>query len=343
MKKLVIISILLALYSGLHAQDEKAKKQVIKDGWSFGGLPTVSFDSDLGFEYGAIVTLYDYGDGSNFPKYNHSLYLEISRYTKGSGINRLYYDSDKLIEGIQTAIDISYLSDMAYDFFGYNGYEAVVKYNWFEDQNDPDYKSRMFYKYDRKMFRFKADFEGNLAGDHLKWMGGVNLINFKIGLVNIDKLNKGKDEEDKLPSHEEQPGLFQMYQDAGIISSEEANGGFVPAMKCGIVYDTRDNRPNPMKGIWTEAAIEGAPEFLGAESGFAKLSLTHRQYFTIVPEDLAVGYRLGYQTTIGGHTPFYYQSQVITSVMKASVSEGLGGRMTLRGISRNRVMGEKAE
>ena len=84
----------------------------------------------------------------------------------------------------------------------------------------------------------------------------------------------------------------------------------------------------------------GAPEFLGSESSFAKLSLTHRQYFTIVPEDLSLVYRLGYQTTIAGHVPFYYQAQIITSAMRKYLSEGLGGAMSLRGIRRNRIIGD---
>lgn len=106
---------------------------------------------------------------------------------------------------------------------------------------------------------------GKLAGDKLKWTAGFNMLNFKIAKVDIDKLNKGKDEADKLPTHSEQPGLYQKYQDWGIITEEEANGGFIPALKAGLVYDSRDNKPNPMKGIWTEAVVEGAPEFLGAE------------------------------------------------------------------------------
>ncbi|MDO9634700.1 MAG: hypothetical protein Q7J05_06610, partial [Paludibacter sp.] len=68
-----------------------------KTGFGFGALPAVSFDSDLGFQYGAIVNLFDYGDGSKFPKYDHSLYMEWSRYTKGTGINRIMYDTEKLI------------------------------------------------------------------------------------------------------------------------------------------------------------------------------------------------------------------------------------------------------
>ncbi len=340
MKKNLFIGLLCLSIAGFaRAQDDNSKKSVAKDGWNFGALPTITFDTDLGFQYGALVDLYNYGDGGRYPKYDHKFYFEVSRFTKGSGINRFYYDSDKLIPGLQTSLDISYLSDQAYDFFGYNGYDAVVNYEWMDDE-DPAYKTRMFYKYDRKMFRIKADLVGKLAGDKLKWTAGFNMLNFKIGLVDIDKLNKGKNDADKLPTHAEEPGLYQKYQEWGIITPEEANGGFIPALKAGLVYDSRDNKPNPMKGIWTEAVVEGAPEFLGAESSFAKLSLTHRQYFTIIPEDLSFAYRLNYQTGIGGHTPFYYQTQVIVSELKGATSEGLGGGSNLRGVKRNRVIGD---
>lgn len=339
MKKSVILGFLSLISVGLIAQEDLDVKEVTKDGWNFGALPTITYDTDLGFQYGALVDLYNYGDGSRYPKYNHKLYFEVSRFTKGSGINRFYYDSDQLIPGLQTSLDISYLSDQAYDFFGYNGYDAVVNFEWMDDE-DPAYKTRMFYKYDRKMFRIKADLVGKLSGDKLKWTAGFNMLNFKIGKVDIDKLNKGKDDADKLPTHEEQPGLYEKYQDWGIITEQEADGGFVPALKAGLVYDSRDNKPNPMKGIWTEAVVEGAPEFLGAETSFAKLSLTHRQYFTIIKDDLSFAYRLNYQTGIAGYTPFYYQTQVVVSELKGATSEGLGGGSNLRGVKRNRVIGD---
>ncbi|MCK3685262.1 BamA/TamA family outer membrane protein [Maribellus sp. YY47] len=334
MKKVLFLLISVLAFSGAFSQDE-----LTKTGWNFGALPTITFDSDLGFQYGGLINLFHYGDGSRYPKYDHSLYLEVSRYTKGSGINRLYYDSDQLIKGLQTSLDISYLSDRAYDFYGFNGYDAVVNMDWFDDETT-DYRTRMFYKYDRKLFRFKVDLVGNLSGDKLKWVSGFNLLNFKLGLVDIDKLNKGKDGDDKLPSHSEEPGLYEKYQEWGIISSEEANGGFVPTVKAGLVYDSRDNKPNPMKGIWTEAVILGSPEFLGGEQSFTKLSLIHRQYFTIIPNDLSFAYRLDYQTTLGGNVPFYYQTQLITSVLKGATSEGLGGASSLRGVLRNRVVGD---
>ena len=339
MKKTVVLFFLFFVGLVVFAQENKQNKEVTKEGWNFGALPTITFDTDLGFQYGALVNLFNYGDGSRYPKYNHSLYFEVSRYTKGSGINRFYYDSDELIKGLRTSVDLSYLSDQAYDFFGFNGYDAVVNYDWIDDTDPNNYLTRMFYKYDRKMFRFKVDLQGKITGENLKWIGGFNLMNFKTGLVDIDKLNKGN-KDNPLPTHEQQPGLFEKYQDWGIINPEEANGGFVPTLKAGLVYNSRDNRPNPMKGIWTEAVIEGAPEFLGADSSFTKFSVTHRQYFTIIKDDLSFVYRLNYQTSLGGHTPFYYQTQVLVSELKGASAEGLGGGTSLRGVKRNRVMGD---
>ena len=43
----------------------------VKTGWKFGGaFPTITFDSDLGFQYGALVEFFNYGDGSKYPDYS---------------------------------------------------------------------------------------------------------------------------------------------------------------------------------------------------------------------------------------------------------------------------------
>lgn len=335
MRKLFLILITLGCTLFAMAQSEN-KETLIKKGWNFGALPSITFDTDLGFQYGALVNLFQYGDGSRYPAYNHSLYFEVSRFTKGSGIYRFYYDSDRLIHGLQTSMDLSYLPDQAYDFYGFNGFDSKYNAAW-ADQDDPLYKSRMFYKYQRNLFRWKVDVQGKLSGEKFGWIAGLNFLNFDLSPVDIEKLNKGKKGDDLLPDVN---GLFDHYKQWGIISAEEADGGFVPTFKAGLVFDTRDNKPNPMKGVWTEAVIEASPKILGAESSFAKLSLTHRQYFTLVPNDLSLAYRLNYQTTIGGDVPFYYQSQVITSILKGASSEGLGGAKTLRGVLRNRLVGD---
>jgi outer membrane protein assembly factor BamA len=317
-----------------------AQEKKVKTGWKFGGaLPAISFDSDLGFQYGALVEFFNYGDGSKYPDFFDHTYTEVSRYTRGSGIYRFMYESNQLIPGVHLTSDLSYLPDQASHFYGFNGYESVFNKDWMDDKlTRPPYRTRMFYRFERNQFRFKNDFQGKLSGDHIKWSAGFAFQNFKNSSVNIDKLNKGKDV--KLPSTSAQPGLFELYKEMELISTNEANGGWVNTIKAGLMWDSRDNKPNPMKGLWSEIGIEMAPKFLGNDWGFSKLYITHRQYFTLIENDLSLVYRLGYQATVSGNVPFFYQSQVITSMLTGEKSEGLGGVYTLRGVLMNRVIGD---
>ncbi|MDX9812203.1 MAG: BamA/TamA family outer membrane protein [Bacteroidales bacterium] len=336
MKKFFLFLCVSLVTMTLAAQDKP-----VKTGWKFGGaLPAVSFDSDLGFQYGALFELFNYGDGSKYPDWYDHTYTEISRFTKGSGIYRFMFESNHLIPGVELVTDLSYLPDRANHFYGFNGYESVFNSGWMDDEAD-DYRTRMFYRHERNQFRFKNDFSGKLSGDHLRWSAGFAVQNFSVGSVDVERLNRGKDEAEMLPAISEEPGLFELYRDSlGLIDANEADGGWVNTVKAGLVWDSRDNRPNPMKGIWTELGIEAAPGFLGNDWGFSKLYITHRQYFTLVEKDLALVYRLGYQTTLTGTTPFFYQSQVITSRLTGASSEGLGGASSLRGVMKNRVVGD---
>ena len=313
-----------------------------KTGWKFGGaLPAITFDSNLGFQYGALAEFFNYGDPSVYPDFIDHTYTEVSRFTKGSGIYRMMYESNRFLGKTYLCVDLSYLPDKAYDFYGFNGYESVFNKNWMKDLDDGLYKTGMFYRLERNQFRIKADLQGKISGENLKWGAGFAFQNFMLGSVDINRLNKGKNVEDMLPVVTEQPGLYEIYRDSlGIISSNEADGGWVNTLKAAVVWDSRDNRPNPMKGLWSELGVEIAPSFLGNDWGFSKFYITHRQYFTIKEDDLSFVYRLGYQTTLSGTVPFFYQSQVITSRLTGATNEGLGGSSTLRGVLRNRVVGD---
>jgi len=331
MKRTFIAILIISTCISVYSQDEK-----IKTGWNLGGVPAVSFSTDLGFQYGVVINLFDYGDGTRYPAYNQKLYFEVSRYTKGSSTYRLMYETKTLIPGINITSDLAYLTDQAYDFYGFNGYEAVYNADWTDSDLDPGiYKTRMFYKTDRKLLRFKNDIKGKLAGENLQWNVGLELKNFKFGPVDIEKLNKGKDE-NLLPDVD---GLYDKYISWGIIDEEEANGGFITTLKAGVTYDSRDFEANAMKGIWFETGIEASPSFL-SDAGFGKFFAIYRQYFTIIPRDLSFAYRLGYQTTVFGDVPWYHQNQIITSVLAGTTSEGLGGSKNVRGVLRNRIVGD---
>lgn len=313
----------------------ETKKDKIKTGWNFGALPAIAYDTDIGFKYGALVNFFYYGDGKQYPKYLHSIYFEWNHTTKGSGQTQFTYDSEYLIPGIRVSAEASYLTEQSLDFYGFNGYES--KYNPdFEDEDHADYISRMYYNMERKLTRLKADFQGPLKGKEMRWFAGIEYNNVKTATVDIEKLNKGKDDEDLLP---DTALLFDKYVDWGLIPEDQKDGGQATIVKAGLVYDTRDIEANPMKGMWTDLQLLMAPGFLGNDKGYTRLALTHRQYFTLAPEVLSFAYRLSYQTRISGEMPFYMLPFVYNTA-PAITRDGLGGAKTIRGIMRNRVVGD---
>jgi len=339
--KLLFLSFLILWFNLKGSdQDTTLQQSAPKKGWNIGVLPAVSYNSDLGFQYGGLINLFHYGDGSRYPKYNHTYYFELSKYTKGSALIRLAYDSDQLIKNIRTTFDFSYMTEQAIDFYGFNGAESVYNESW-TDNKSTDYISRIFYKHERNMIRFHADLTGKLSNNNLFWIAGAEFYDIKVNSVNVEKLNKGKDEADKLPDPKFTRGLYEKYIDWKLIPDEDQNGGLFSAVKIGLMYDSRDFQPNPMSGIWTDIILYAAPKTTSSlNKGFLRLSIIHRQYFTLIREKLSFVYRIGYQGNLGTYVPFYAQPLMITTQLRGSYSEGLGGQRSLRGIMRNRIVGD---
>ena len=136
-KLLAVVSILLMSFA-LQAQDsiqnndngkkkEKVyneKGELIKKGWNFGPLPVVGFNSDLGFQYGACVDIFNYGDGSRYPKFDYKMNLEASAYTKGSLNLRFYGDFYNLMPNSRLFVDAGYFTDKRFEFYGFNGFAS---------------------------------------------------------------------------------------------------------------------------------------------------------------------------------------------------------------------------
>ena len=83
MKKTLILPLLLTCALTLSAQEETRH---VRQGWTFGLLPSVAYDADLGFQYGALTNIYYFGDGSTYPEYLHSFYAEAAYTTKHFGL-----------------------------------------------------------------------------------------------------------------------------------------------------------------------------------------------------------------------------------------------------------------
>jgi outer membrane protein assembly factor BamA len=339
--KLILVFITISSITAAQTDtiSKPEKKDKIKKGWTFGALPVVAYDADMGFQYGALAQFFDYGDGTIYPEYRQTFYIEVSRFTKGSGVNQLFYDSKYLIPGnIRITADLDYLTERALDFYGFNGYEANYEQPVTDESSD-DYISRVYYKHERFMLRAMADFQGRIIGEKLRWLAGINYFNIKTATVDIERMNKGKKEEKQLP---DTTLLYDEYVKYGLISEDEKDGGSHAILKVGLIYDTRDNEAAPNKGIWSEVLVMACPAFMSSSpKGFTQLAIAHRQFFTLFPK-FVLAYRLAYQGTIAGTAPFYIQPYLFTSYALTTKPDGLGGSRTIRGVMRNRVVGDGA-
>lgn len=326
--RLCTLSLLLLAGSVmLYAQDNQGKR------WKMGAVPAVAYDADMGFRYGALANFYDHGPNLElYPFYRHSIYVEWSHTTNGNDIKQLKYDSEYLIPGVRVTGLARLETEQAIDFYGFNGYQSLYNPD-FENVASDSYKSRMYYRMAYQSLRLKADFQGKLVDDKLNWYGGVDFLDLSIGSVDIDRLNEKKEEGDFLP---DVPGLYDEFVAAGYIPSAEAEGGLALSFKAGVVADTRDKEANPNRGVWSEAVLVGAPG-IGGASGYTGIVLTHRHYLPIKENKLVFAYRLNYQTTLTGQMPWYVMHFKPDSYTNWT---GLGGSKTLRGIMRNRVVGQ---
>ena len=367
MKKYLILSLVALMPLTLLAKRQPKPQEVdslgrkIKTGWNFGILPSVAYDADYGFQGGLLSNIYYYGDGSQYPEYIHSLYIEAAYTTKHHGIFRFNYDSKYLIPGYRLTLDATYLPDAMCDFYGFNGYQSRYNSNWSTWKNDSatmatsGYRSRVFYKYKRDLIRVAGDIEGTIYKD-LKWNAGLGVLGYLVDDCNINMIN-GKREYDPTKENWEQRALnpneellYEKYQKWGLIGEEEKKGGWHPYARVGITYDTRDKRQGPNSGIYTDLFFTYSAAFNAAYGQQASAGYNHLQFnFTFrhyVPcfkdkngiNRITFAYRLGVQNLIAGRSPFYMNNYMNALFIQRVYYEGLGGGNSVRGMMAHRIL-----
>ena len=342
-----IFTLLLSTLMAVSAlAQESSKQEIVKTGYNFGPLPAVAVDADKGFQLGALLNIYDFGDGSTYPNTRQQWYFEASFFTKGSQLFVVSYDNRFLIPGVRWSSTFTLTNDKAMDFYGFNGYMSYYDHAQVaagkDKANHNDYIYTPKYRVNRLAMLFKSDFTGNIWQNKLFWEAGYHLSYIKQGYkdeqaLNLEKINKNKEDYKMFPANE--TPVFDLYRRWGIISEDEAWGGWNSTVRLGLLFDTRDKEGAPSRGVWAEAHATLAPKWLGTTNPYYRYSMTFRHYLPIVKNDiLTFAYRLNYEGTIGKTAP-YYVLPFITVMGPSYDRDGMGGYRTIRGLMRNRVQG----
>lgn len=307
---------LLILAAVLCTLKMNAQEEITKTGLNFGPLPAVAYDQDKGFQMGAILQIYNYGDGTNYPNYNNYWYLEGSYFTKGSLLFTIMNDTKEILPGVRMSSTIQYQKDKAFDFFGFNGYGT-------------SYSTELpsqFYKVERNKLLVKSDLTGDLP-HNFKWKVGYHFNHVYQGKLDTEIFAEQT--------------LYDKMYDWGIIKEDEKSGGNSSALWLGLCYDSRNQEGAPSSGIWADATIVMAPKWLGTTSSYYRFSAKWRQYFPIISRNkLTFAYRLMYEGSLSSSSTPYYMLPFALVMGPDNDQDGMGGYNTCRGIIRNRVVGE---
>ena len=321
MKRLITIALLLAAVCTASAQEE-----ITKTGLNFGPLPAVSYSSDLGFQYGALLDIYQYGDGSFYPDYKWKINVETSWYTKGNSVYHVFFDSKHLIPGLRVSADLTYLGNKTTNFYGYNGAAAL-----FIPELNKIVDGQGLYMMRRDDFRFEFTTQGQFGDSHWGWVAGLAFNSYKTGHAVNKNLNAAVD-----------LSLYDIYLKHDIIPAAEANGGNHLDIKLGVVFDTRDHENNPTRGTNLEAFFFGSPDFLNGKrdyrNDYLKLAVHFRQFFPLADRLVFAGH-LAFQGLIAGNAPFYSLQTIQPINRKIIITDGLGSISSVRGTVVNRLQG----
>ena len=328
------------------ATESAEKKQTVKKGWNFAPFPSIGYNSDTGFQIGALCEIFDYGDGSTYPAYKHKFNVDLSWTTKDQVKLHFFYDSKYLIPKVRLTFAATYILAQMYPFMGFNG--AAAPYFTDLASGKKQMNRVAMYNVKRNSMRIMADFQGDIL-PNFRWAAGLSYWWYDVQDISLKK--KGALAYDSTFANDyltnqgiNYPSLWQLYQAAGLIRANEAHGGHHLELKAGLVYDSREHEADPSRGIWAEVYAYGSPDILNGRGKdgyhYLKLAAHFRHYVPIWKDKITFAYHLAYQGKLAGNAPYYTLQSINTLYLRQIISDGLGSINTVRGVPYNSVIGD---
>lgn len=330
------------------AVNADSKKQTTKKGWTIAPSPSLGYDSDTGFQIGAMCDISDYGDGTLYPNYRHKAFVNLSWTTRNQIKLHFFYDSKYLIPKVRFTSVVTYILSQMYPFMGFNG-AASPYYDHLASGSKQKNRVAM-YNIQRDMLRAMFDFQGDITSPKFRWAAGISYWWYEDRDIAIKK--RGNYLYDSFAANNylkdvqqiNYPSLWRLYREAGLILPSEGNGGHHIEFKAGLVYDSREHEADPTRGIWAELYAYGSPDILNGrgKNGFhyLKLAAHFRHYVSIWQDKIVFAYHLAYQGKLAGNAPYYTLQNINAIFLNQMISDGLGSVSTLRGVPYNSVIGD---
>lgn len=300
-----------------------------REGWGFGGIPAVNFNTDEGLGLGALASIYRY-DGETSP-YKFSSTFLIFATTRGVHSHRIDFDALKLAKGrlrlsgrVQSDITRSNPfcgvgrsadcdqaeAESAADTLGLEG-----------DERDTFVRRYYLYSYIRPNLNLTGRYRvGDLDRDMKQEVfGSLRTMYFQPGDFNA-----------RIPD----PGsAYSQYVGEGADLDKEQ--GWLSVVQLGVMADTRDFESSPSSGYWVEASARGAHGMIGSGFEYVGINTTGRFYFPILPEGRLVSANRVAFDAMTGDVPLREMAE-----MGGSQIYNFGGGLNAgRGIRQRRYVG----
>lgn len=284
LRSFLLFAATLAAAAPLSAQE------IVKTGWNVGLLPAFYYNNDLGFSFGLLGQLFDYGDGTIYPTYRHKFTVNGMLYTKGAKQVSLDYDSKYLIPGKRVTASLVYMDNPLCGFYGFNGATSPYHADLDTKKSADGSEGIAFYANHQQQLSASVDLQGRVA-DGLTWIGGVRYAWQRYSDTSF-RVYDGTE------------SLFHQYVEHGLIPEADTHGHRAE-LKGGLVYDTRDLEANPTRGLYATVTATGGMSISDGTRGSLVLAADFRHYVPIFPSLLTLAYQLSYKGLVAGSLPFY--------------------------------------
>ena len=141
-----------------------AAQEEPKTGWVFTPFPDVSYNSDIGLNLGAFCDFFYYGDGTDYPNFQHHIAVSGAWATKGSWYLHGLFDSKTLVRGARVTGSLTYRDASMNNFYGFNGLHSP----YFPELDLNADTRKAFYTDHRRVLRAVATLQKPIRGK-LNW------------------------------------------------------------------------------------------------------------------------------------------------------------------------------